>query len=426
MHSKLAKRLVVCGFLLSILASNGCMFQIAPLVNIPFAVNGYESYQVSIAVTPNGKIHIARTECPTGTTTDCQLVYTTVMSGQVANVYNIPNSYHFRNMSDPDIAVTSSGVAYFIFRDYSNDGNFYDYWMTSADLSAIHRLDNSYVSSGPPKIAAYAGKVENQTSDHLIKPLSIAVSPGGYLYVLWARENIPNSTYLASNYNTTGDMTVSVGGASWSTGLNPKEMPLQISQSGAWVYDALIYPDFVNFSDHIYVDRWQSTDFPDGVRVTVNLDPDQGWEILQPVCMQVHQDTVYLAIVASNQDVTTPELYEYIYNFNLGTNNPPLRITYNSETEGAPECAYYDDGEDAGFVVSWRKVEFIGYSTTYVWDPVHGIRTIPLPSTNGRYGFEMAGNGRFVAGIANIFTSAQITPWVGYNAELVFLPLVRK
>jgi len=107
-------------------------------------------------------------------------------------------------------------------------------------------------------------------------------------------------------------------------------------------------------------------------------------------------------------------------------NNPPIRITYNSENEGPPECAYYDDGDSDGFVVSWRKVEFLGYSTTYVWDPVHGIRTIPQASTNGRYGFEMEGNGRFVAGIANILTSGKITTWVGYNSELVYLPIVRK
>jgi len=455
MHSKFVKRLVVCIFLLSILSSNGCMFQIAPLVKVPLAVNGYESYQVSIAVAPNGKIHIARTECPYGTYSECQLIYTTVMGGQVDNVYRIPTSAYFSNISDPDIAVTSSGVAYFIFRDYcNNDGNFYDYWMTSADLSVIRRLDHSYVSSGPPKIAAYgnyvyavyqvpdgsytrlrykqllggasAGKVENQSSNHLIKPLSIAVNPSGHLYVLWGRENVSNSVYLASNYNTTGNMTVLVGGGSWSTGLNPKEMPLLVSQDGAWVYDTLIYPDYVNFSDHVYVDRWESTDFPDGVRVTVNLDPDKQWEILQPICMQVDQDKVYLAIVASNQDVTSPELYEYTYTFGSPINNPPIRITYNSETEGPPECAYYDDGDDAGFVVSWRKFDWSGYSTTYVWDPVHDIRTIPQVSTFGNNGFGMDGNGRFIAGIANVFTSSVLTPWVAYNAELVYLPLVRK
>jgi len=294
------------------------MFQIAPLVKVPLVGtygSEYESYQVAMAVGPDGKIHIVRTECPIGTHTYCHPVYTTVMGGQVTSVKIIDASSNWDiNYSDPDITVTANGVAYFIFRTHFYNGEIHNYWMTSADLSTIYSVDYNYESSGPPKIAANgnyvyavyqvqdgiyirlrykqllggtrAGKVENQNSGHLIKPLSIAVSPTGYLYVLWGRENISNSMYLASNYNTTGDMTVSVGGASWSTGLNPMEMPLQVSQSGAWVYDTIIYPDFVNFSDHIYVDRWQSTDFPDGVRVTANLDPNKHWAILQPVCMQ--------------------------------------------------------------------------------------------------------------------------------------------
>jgi hypothetical protein len=457
MNSKMVKRLVVCLLLLGIASSNGCMFQIAPLVKIPFSDSGYESNQVAIAVGADGKMHVARTECPTGTTTGCRLVYTQVKGGAATNIMVTNLLSHQTNISDPDIAVTYSNAVYYVFRIHYDDGKVYDYYKkyTNTPDPSMWRVDDSYESLGPPKVAAAQnanavgivyqtpdggnirlryvmllgatnkGTVETLGSNQPIKPLRIAVSDADRMYVLWGRENVFNSMRLASNYNGVNEMTIEVG-STWQTRFSNLEMPLEFNQSETWIYDAILYPaiDSVS-SDAIHIDRWASNDFSTVESATANLDPTKVWRIQQPICMQVDQDKVYLAIVASNSDVTTPELYAYDYTFGSGVDHM-TRITYNSENEGPPECAYYDDGDDAGFVISWRRVELGSYPTTYVWDAVQNIRTVPLVSTDGREGFDMKGNGRFVGGIANVLTSGKITPWVGYNAELMYLPIVRK
>jgi hypothetical protein len=449
MNSKMVKRLVVCLLLLGIASSNGCMFQIAPLVKIPFSASGYESNEVAIAVGPDGKIHIARTECPTGTKTGCRLVYTTVMGGIATNVYILPLG---SNISDPDIAVTAGGVAYYVFRSYSYSGHINDYWMASSNLSMINPVDHLYESAGPPKIAAYGnavyvvyeadmgGGVENLRYKQInggssagriawgpgmgtVSRVQPTVSPAGKLYVTWALDGSATPINLSTNYDSTGDITTGVNiGAQ---GVNAYEAPVDLNEAGNWVYTAATISAT---SDQILVSRYQANNILTLEGIIANMPIAKSWHIWQPLCMQATQNTVYVALVASNTDTSLHfELFYWVYTFGTGNNGEPIQITNSVEGESPPECAYYNDGTEAGFVISWRIQGAGTYGNIYVWDVLNqSNRLVHSSGANGREGFEMAGNGRFVAGIANILTSGKITPWVGYNAELVYLPIVRK
>ncbi len=97
--------------LIIVLTINGCSNYIRKAVPINIANPGYEAYKVVIAVDYFGVKHIARSECPIGTTSNCILIYSRATSGGVIDMWSWSSSAEYSGVYEFDIAVTDSGTA---------------------------------------------------------------------------------------------------------------------------------------------------------------------------------------------------------------------------------------------------------------------------------------------------------------------------
>ena len=99
--------LIITSLLLS-----SCSNYIRTAIPINISNPGYESFQVAIAVDFFGVKHIARSECPIGTTTNCKLIYARAYSGRVIDFWTWEPGTAYSGVDELDIAVTDEWYCY--------------------------------------------------------------------------------------------------------------------------------------------------------------------------------------------------------------------------------------------------------------------------------------------------------------------------
>jgi hypothetical protein len=216
------------------LSLSSCSTYIRKAVPITIANPGYESYRVAIAVDYFGVKHIARSECPIGTTTNCKLIYSRAYSGGVLDFWTWSPTASYSGVDELDIAVTDSGVAVLVWNTTKIAGGAKTTLYMVADPPLIvQELMPGYVASGEPLLVSrfaviYAlssvidgsnislryqqvlgGSAIGWVSEHGVAYNSFnanaAVSPSGWLYVAYRGTGF--DILYADNYGITGDMT---------------------------------------------------------------------------------------------------------------------------------------------------------------------------------------------------------------------------
>ncbi len=447
MRKKLSFGLVLALFLL---LAAGCRDKIAPLWKIPLVTADYQSGQLAMQVGPGGVIHIARTECPTGSTSQCRLVVTKHNGASFVNRLvpeaPLPNVV---NRTDPDVAVTDSGVAYYVLRLHYDNGVVKDYWRSDQFGDFFYPLDNNGLkSTGPPKVAArgetvYAlyqaldltlgtvlkyKQLAGGTHSGTLLPVSevlesdLVLAPGDKLF----------ASFLAIHGGVQGAGFCEVPALTglYTCPLNDgpeyEAMPtLRLDETGSVLSFALVRSSKY---EPLTLMRCPTNDcVPHLVQDLYTLPSEEHWTITSPVCLATSPTATFVAFTAWNTrlPVGQTEVYRYIYMPGT-TTGPPAPITDNSEVESAPQCAYYSDGAEAGDVIGWRIVSQDAFGSVYIWDAINGTRRVHQGISDGRTGFLMDGRGRYLAGIANLLTGSQVAPWVSFNADLVYLPSIRR
>jgi hypothetical protein len=221
--------------LVFVLTATGCSNRLHKAVPINIANIGYEVYRVAIAVDYFGVKHIARTECPIGTSTNCKLIYSRAYSGGATDIWSWSSTTDYTGVFEIDLAVTDSGTAALTWNSTKTAGSVKTtLFMLTSDPWTVQELMPGYVVYDSPLLVSrynviYAinqvyngsylalryrqmigGSASGWVSELGISEASVfanaAVSPSGWLYVTYRHTPSFDLCY-ADNYGTTGDMT---------------------------------------------------------------------------------------------------------------------------------------------------------------------------------------------------------------------------
>ena len=462
------KKIVLITSLLTVLCilTSSCSKYIHSAVQVPLYFEGHESYQVAIAVDFFGKKHIARTECPIGTITNCRLIYTTVINGQPHNEFSL-FPVAGENYLDPDIVVTDSGIAFIVWRWYNRGGNgkYEDWWLRSDDGSHS-RIDPAYDSAGPPKLAKHfeyvyvAYEVVNGTqggsalrfrelnpldshagwvADHTINEyrrtnIHMAVSGDGWLFITFQY----NTYYLYStNYGLPGDMTVV------ELVINPiptvtHGVHIDINGAPGTAYMVAVgkVTPGPGVSDQLFITHCPIASCSGSFYVTetVPLSGTDQWDIIgEPdIVSDVNavfpdNERAYISFLARNTATGGhSDVFSLYYEEGIpGIISVPTNLSNSpsiDETEPSIGLMW-----SIFAVAGWRKDLGSGnFGDAVEFDSLdYELRTV-RSSTSGRAGYDMACNADWGSGIWNELTNGRITPWVVFNTIPIFLPVIKK
>jgi hypothetical protein len=231
------KRLIVPVTVVAIIALclSGCSRYVRQAVKVPNPDASHETVNIAVAVDYFGVKHVVRRVCSTSAPAECQIIYSTAISGVVTNIWGWDSPSGYSGMENPAIAVTDSGVAVITWETYKTPGwTHATLYVMSTVPALINEIDSGYVATSPHLVSKlntiYALQDINQggrwairyrqlvggsaagwvsehgstTNDNTY--LDAAVSPSGNLHVVFWRMPFSEIMY-ADNYGTSGDMT---------------------------------------------------------------------------------------------------------------------------------------------------------------------------------------------------------------------------
>ena len=107
---------------------SSCSNYIRTAIPINISNPGYESYRVAIAVDFFGLKHIARSECPIGTNTNCKLIYSRAYSGGAVDYWTWVPGTDYSGVYELEIAPTADdGNAVIAWNTYkTSDGKLHN------------------------------------------------------------------------------------------------------------------------------------------------------------------------------------------------------------------------------------------------------------------------------------------------------------
>ena len=368
--------------LIIVLSASGCSNYIRKAVPIPISNAFYESYQVAVAVDFAGVKHIARTECPIGTVSDCILIYTKVISGNPVDMWSWSSSASFVGVQDLDIAVTDDGVAVITWgSERLADHESTDLCVLSENLSNIFeltpypvisigqahlasKLDTIYavfpVKEGAFSTLRYTqltgGSLSGWVSEtgtgknNIVSDL--AVSPSGYLYVTYRRKYGDDIWYF-DNHGVTHRFEILSGAFAYTdpsvdVNGNPETVYMAYAQnialSPSTKDDALILAHCP--ANNCTFSGTFTTELP--LDTSVDWDIDGNVDIIAdagPIPFITSAVTAYYTFKASNTGLTQYDIYEGI--FQIGQPHLIVNISNTSNEEDEPSI---------GLMFSWVPV----------------------------------------------------------------------
>ncbi len=173
--------LIITSLLLS-----SCSNYIRTAIPINISNPGYESYRVAIAVDFFGVKHIARSECPIGTTTNCKLIYARAYSGRVTDFWTWNLGTAYNGVDELDIAVTDSGTAILAWNaTKTTGGTEATLYMVANPPLTVQELMPGYVASGTPLLVSRFNVIYAVELCRRWIILCIALPPGTWGFCQW-------------------------------------------------------------------------------------------------------------------------------------------------------------------------------------------------------------------------------------------------
>ncbi|MGA9397215.1 MAG: hypothetical protein WBV22_03050 [Anaerolineaceae bacterium] len=433
------------------LSTSGFSTFIHTAIPIPLTAAGYESDEIAIAVDYSGVKYIARTECPTSGVGKCKLVFTRVAPGIAGHSITLYSELPtVGTYSDVDVAVTDSGIAFFVYR-WTNDAGTLSYleYRRSNDPSSLHLIETTLFVSGKPIAVArgenvyvvysaqsvnyyyllyrrlnpdtpvWGGMVDYNASVNYTL-FDAAVGWNGYLYVLYLDN--PNTIY-ADNYGVTGDMT-----KRFAVGSYTNTAPDIDVNGGLGVFETvyIIYYRFnIATPDDLYIGHCPANNCISGVTYfneIFPLDPAQNYKIWgDPRIIGDIVNTAYYIFTATR--VASPGRNVYAGGFQVGT---PLAVpTQMTDTPEAEADAQICLIASVNPVAAWHIDRLDGsFGDIFEFDFIKFLRTVRKTNSGTAEG-ELACNADWGAGIWNEDTGVK-QAWVSYNTFPAILPLIKK
>ncbi len=260
-----------------------------------------------------------------------------------------------------------------------------------------------------------SGKVNWSVSDPMVRTVNSVVDSAGYLHVVWYAKNDGSSgrVLYASNRTTdaSGNMTQNrILLIADSDPVNPPAIAAYSTAGGERVAFAYV-KDNSGSDDEIYHQniKVDNTDWSGEQKLNLT----GGAYRLMDVHLVGVNNAYLIGFLRNNTISTTSEVW---LRDAMGV---ITQITSNTYAERELEMV----PAGGAFVMAYKSVQSGGPREVYIYDPLNGERSVYSElCASDNLGGEMAVSGDVVAGVWAQCDRA----WFSTNAELVYLPLVKK